>query len=147
MTVRPVAPYPLALLSLMARLLLFVVLLAVLTCCNRTQQGVVCAPLTGVTGVRVSQNGSVQPRRSVIDDRYRIQMLVDFVNGRRGGFSARRKSLPAANTSATFFNGSQPLLTFSAGANFFSLSCSGYAGVEEANRVQIAEFERLTAQP
>jgi hypothetical protein len=51
-----------------------------------------------------------------------------------------------AATSAIFYNGSQPLLTFGAGDNFFSLSCSGYAGVQEANRVQIAEFERLLSQ-
>jgi hypothetical protein len=111
--------------------------------CNRTQQGVACAPLTNVTLVRISQNGSQQ---SEMSDRYQVQALVDFANGRRDGFSARRKGLPAATTSATFYHGAQPLLTFAAGANLFSLSCRGYAGVQEANRVQIAEFERLLNQ-
>ncbi len=82
----------------------------------------------------------------MINNRYQVQALVDFANGRREGFSARRKGLPPATTSATFYNGSQPLLTFSAGDNFFSLSCTGYAGVQEANRVQVAEFKRLLSQ-
>lgn len=84
----------------------------------------------------------------MIDNHYQVQALVDFANGRRPDFSARRHGLPAATTSATFFSGSQPLLTFGAGDNFFSLTCSGYTGVQEANRVQISEFERLLdAQP
>lgn len=114
--------------------------------CNRTQQGVSCAPLAKVTLIRISESGNTQPRQSEISDPYRIQALVDFANGRRAGFSARRKGLPAAPTSATFYHGSQPLLTFAAGANLFSLSCAGYAGVQEANRVQIAEFKRLLNQ-
>ena len=126
-----------------ARLLAVIPLLTIFAACNRTQQGVACAPLTNVTLVRVSQNGSQQ---SEISDRYQVQALVDFANGRRDGFSARSKGLPAATTSATFYSGSQPLLTFAAGANLFSLSCRGYAGVQEANRVQIAEFERLLNQ-
>lgn len=114
--------------------------------CNRNQPPVLCAPLSAATLVRVSQAESGKPRQSVINNRYQVQALVDFANGRRQGFSARRKGLPPAATSATFYNGSQPLLTFSAGDNFFSLSCTGYAGVQEANRVQIAEFERLLSQ-
>jgi hypothetical protein len=102
--------------------------------------------MTNVTLVRVSQGGSQQSSSSEISDRYQVQVLVDFANRRREGFSARRKGLPAATTFATFYNGSQPLLTFAAGANFFSLSCPGYAGVQEANRVQIAEFERLLSK-
>jgi hypothetical protein len=126
-----------------ARFLAVILLIATFAACNRTQQGVACAPLTDVTLVRVSKNGS---RLSEISDRYQLQALVDFVNGRRDGFSARRAGLPAATTSATFYHGIQPLLSFAAGANFFSLSCAGYAGVQEANRVQIAEFERLLSQ-
>ncbi|HEY6935763.1 MAG TPA: hypothetical protein VI424_01350 [Terriglobales bacterium] len=114
--------------------------------CNRTQQGVSCAPLANVTLIRISESSNTQPRQSEIRDPYRIQALVDFANGRSAGFSARSKGLPAATTSATFYHRSQPLLTFAAGANFFSLSCAGYAGVQEANRVQIAEFERLLNQ-
>lgn len=130
-----------------ARLLLILPLILVLAGCNRNQPGVVCAPLTTVTLVRVSQSGS-PPHQFEINGRYRIQALVDFANGRREGFSARRNSLPSPTSAAIFFDGSQSLLTFSAGPNFFSLSCSGYAGVQEANRVQIAEFERLlTNQP
>jgi hypothetical protein len=94
----------------------------------------------------VSQDGSAQPRQFDINNRYQLQTLMDFANGRREGFSARRKGLPAPSASATFFDGSQQLLTFGAGDNFFSLSCNGYAGVQEANRVQIAEFERLLSQ-
>ncbi|HSB75196.1 MAG TPA: hypothetical protein VLC12_06055 [Terriglobales bacterium] len=109
--------------------------------CNRTPQGVACAPLTTVTVVRVSQ--SSQPRSVVIDNPYRVHALVDFANGRRQGFSARGNALPTPVTSATFFNGSQQLLTLSAGANFLALSCDGWQGVEEANRVQVAEFQRL----
>ncbi len=126
-----------------ARLLAVIPLIAIFAACNRAQQGVACGPLTNVTVVRVSQNGSRQPE---INDRYQVQALVDFVNGRRNGSSARRKGLPAATTSATFYHGSQPLLTFAAGANFFSLSCAGYAGIQEANRVQIEEFKRLLNQ-
>ena len=126
-----------------ARLLAVIPLIASFAACNRTQQGVACPPLNNVTLVRLLQNGSQQ---SAISDGYRIPALVDFVNGRRHGFSARRKGLPAATISATFYNGSQPLLTFAAGANLFSMTCSGYAGVQEANRVQIAEFERLLNQ-
>jgi hypothetical protein len=126
-----------------ARLLAVVLFIPTFAACNRTQQGVACAPLTSVTRVRVSQNGS---QRSEISDRYQVQALVDFVNRRRDGFSARRKGLPAATTSAIFYHASQPLLTFAAGANFFSMTCSGYAGVQEANRVQIAEFERLLSK-
>ena len=125
-----------------ARLCLLIVLLAVGGGCNRNQPGVLCAPLTSVSLVRVSQSGS-QPRQFEINDRYKVQALADFANGRRDGFSARRGSLPSPTSSATFYNGSQALFTFSAGPNFFSLSCNGYAGVQEANRVQIAEFERL----
>ena len=126
-----------------ARVLAVTLLIATFVACNRTQQGVSCAPLSNVTLVRISRNGS---RQSEIGDPYRIQALVDFANGRRAGFSARRRGLPAATTSATFYHGAQLLLTFAAGANFFSLSCAGYAGVQEANRVQIAEFERLLNQ-
>jgi len=126
-----------------ARVLAVTLLIATFAACNRTQQGVSCAPLANVTLVRILRNGS---RQSEIGDPYRIQALVDFANGRRAGFSARRRGLPAATTSATFYHGAQPLLTFAAGANFFSLSCAGYAGVQEANRVQIAEFERLLNQ-
>jgi hypothetical protein len=126
-----------------ARLLAVIVLIPFFAACNRTQQGVACAPLTDVTFVRISQNGSGQ---SEISGRYQVQALVDFANGRREGFSARREGLPPGTTSATFYHGSQPLLTLAAGANFFSLSCRGYAGVQEANRVQIAEFERLLNQ-
>ncbi len=125
-----------------ARILPLALLASALVGCNRNQQAVVCPPLTTATLVRVSQNGSGQPRQFDIDNRYQLHSLVEFANGRREGFSARR-GLPVPTTSATFFNGSQRLLTFSAGANFFSLSCSGYAGVQEANRVQVAEFERL----
>lgn len=131
----------------MVRLLFVIVLLAAIGACNRNQPGVVCAPLTTATLIRVSESGS-PARQFDISDRYRIQALVDFANGRRQGFSARRKSLPSPTSSAIFYDGSQSLLTFSAGPNFFSLSCSSYAGVQEANRVQIAEFERLlTNQP
>jgi hypothetical protein len=96
--------------------------------------------------VQVSQQRSAAPRQFDISSRYQLQALMEFANGRREGFSARRKGLPVAATSAIFYNGSRPLLTFGAGDNFFSLSCSGYAGVQEANRVQIAEFERLLNQ-
>ncbi|MGE5207021.1 MAG: hypothetical protein ACM3PW_15510 [Chlamydiota bacterium] len=96
-----------------------------------------------MTRVQVSQEGSIAPRQFGITNRYQLEALMDFTNGRREGFSARRKGLPVAATSAVFYNGSQPLLTFGAGDNFFSLTCTGYAGVQEANRVQIAEFERL----
>lgn len=131
-----------------ARLLAVIPLIAILAACNHTQEAVVCAPLSTVSLVRVWQSRNASPRQSVIDDRYRIQALVDFANGRREGFSLRHKGLPAATMSATFYDGSQPLLTFGAGANFFSLTCRGYAGVQEANRVQIAEFQRLlTNQP
>jgi hypothetical protein len=126
-----------------ARLLVVIVIIPTFAACNRTQQDVACAPLTNVTLVRASQKGS-QP--SEISDRYQVQALVNFAKGRRDGFSARRVGLPAATTSATFYHGSQPLLTFAAGANFFSLSCAGYAGVQEANRVQIAEFQRLLSR-
>jgi hypothetical protein len=129
-----------------ARLLAVILLIAILAACNHTQEAVVCAPLTGVTLVRVSQHDSPSSQQFQISDRYRIQTLVDFVNGRRNGFSARRKGLPTATISGTFYNGSQPLLTFAAGANLFSMTCSGYAGVQEANRVQIAEFKRLLNQ-
>ena len=129
-----------------ARFLPVILLIATFAACNRTQQGVSCAPLANVTLIRISESGNTQPRQSEISDPYRIRALVDFANGRRAGFSARRKGLPAATTSATFYHGAQPLLTFAAGANFFSLSCAGYAGVQEANRVQIAEFERLLNQ-
>lgn len=129
-----------------ARLLAVIPLLACFASCNRTQQGVACAPLTAVTSVRIAQNGSGQPHQFVIDNRYQVQGLVDFANGRRGGFSARHAPLPAATTSAAFYNGSQSLITFGAGQNFFSMSCPGYTGVEEANRVQIAEFERLLSE-
>lgn len=130
-----------------AQLLLFISLAAIIPGCNRNQQAVACAPLTAATRVRVSESGSPS-RQFDIGNHFQVQALMDFANGRREGFSARRKGLPAPTTSATFYNGSQPLLTFSAGANFFVLSCSGYAGVQEANRVQIAEFERLlTNQP
>jgi hypothetical protein len=128
---------------LTARLLPFLLVILLVAGCNRNQQGVVCAPVTAATSVRVSQSGSGGSRQFEIGNRYQVQALMDFTNGRRDGFSARRKGLPAPTTSATFYNGSQPLLTFSAGPNFFSLSCSRYAGVQEANRVQIAEFERL----
>ena len=128
-----------------ARFLAILPLILFSLACNRNQQGVICAPLSTVTLVRVSQNGSSKPRQSVIADRYHIQALVHFANGRRHGFSARRTGIPVATTSATFYNGARSLLTFSSGANFFSLRCSGYAGVEEANRVQIAEFQRLVA--
>jgi hypothetical protein len=128
-----------------ARLLAVIPLIAYFASCNRTQQGVVCAPLTAVTLVRISQNGSGQPQQSVVDNRYQVQALVDFANGRRQGFSPRH-SLPPATTSAAFYNGSQRLIIFGAGPNFFSMSCPGYAGVEEANRVQIAEFERLLSE-
>jgi hypothetical protein len=129
-----------------ARLLAIIPLIATFLACNRTQQGVSCVPLANVTLVRISQSGNKQPQQSEISDPYRIQALVDFANGRREGFSARRKGLPAAASSATFYHGAQPLLTFAAGANFFSLTCNSYAGVQEANRVQIAEFERLLSQ-
>ncbi len=129
-----------------ARLLAVIPLIAIFAACNRTQAGVACTPLTSVTLVRVSHDSSQQSQQSEISTRYQVQALVDFANGRREGFSARHKGLPAATTSATFYNGSQPLLTFAAGANFFSVSCSGYAGVQEANRVQITEFERLLNQ-
>lgn len=132
---------------LTARLLPALLVILLVAGCNRNQQGVICAPLAAATVVRVSQTGNGPLRQFEIGNRYQVQALMDFANGRRDGFSARR-SLPSTNTSATFYNGSQSLLTFSAGPNFFSLSCSGYAGVQEANRVQIAEFERLlTAQP
>jgi hypothetical protein len=124
-----------------ARLLPALFLISSMAACNRTPQGVACAPLTTVTAVRVSQSG--QPRSVVIDNPYRVHALVDFANGRRQGFSPRGKALPTPVTSATFFNGSRQLLTLSAGANFFSLSCEGWQGVEEANRVQVAEFQRL----
>lgn len=136
-------PLPYILSVLTARILPLALLASALVGCNRNQQAVVCPPLTTATLVRVSQNGSVQPPQFDIDNRYQIQALVDFANGRRESFSARRRGLPAPHASATFFHGSQRLLTFGAGANFFSLSCSGYTGVQEANRVQIAEFERL----
>ncbi|HKW66768.1 MAG TPA: hypothetical protein VJP04_05735 [Terriglobales bacterium] len=126
-----------------ARVLAVLLLIATFAACNRTQQGISCAPLANVTLVRISRNGS---RQSEIGDPYRIQALVDFANIRRDGFSARRRGLPPATTSATFYHGAQPLLTFAAGANLFSMTCSGYAGVQEANRVQIAEFERLLNQ-
>lgn len=129
-----------------ASFLLITPLILIPAGCNRNQPPVLCAPLSAVTLVRVSQAENRQPRQSVINNRYRVQSLVDFANGRRQGFSARRKGLPPAATSATFYNGFQPLLTFGAGDNFFSLSCTGYAGVQEANRVQIAEFERLLSQ-
>lgn len=140
---RLAAPYRIILAVPAARVLAVTLLIATFVACNRTQQGVSCAPLSNVTLVRISRNGS---RQSEIGDPYRIQALVDFANGRRAGFSARRRGLPAATTSATFYHGAQLLLTFAAGANFFSLSCAGYAGVQEANRVQIAEFERLLNQ-
>jgi len=140
---RLAAPYRIILAVPAARVLAVTLLIATFAACNRTQQGVSCAPLANVTLVRILRNGS---RQSEIGDPYRIQALVDFANGRRAGFSARRRGLPAATTSATFYHGAQPLLTFAAGANFFSLSCAGYAGVQEANRVQIAEFERLLNQ-
>ena len=140
---RLAAPYRIILAVPAARVLAVTLLIATFVACNRTQQGVSCAPLSNVTFVRISRNGS---RQSEIGDPYRIQALVDFANGRRAGFSARRRGLPAATTSATFYHGAQLLLTFAAGANFFSLSCAGYAGVQEANRVQIAEFERLLNQ-
>jgi hypothetical protein len=131
-----------------ARLLLLVFPMGIILGCNRNQPAVLCAPLTNVTLVRVSQNQSGQPHQFEIDNRYRLRALMEFANGRREEFSARRKGVPAAITSATFYDGAQPLLTFGAGRNFFSLSCSSYAGVQEANRVQIAEFERLlTNQP
>lgn len=132
---------------LTARILPLFLLASTLLGCNRHQQATACAPLTTATLVRVSQNGSAQPRQFDIDNRYQVQALVNFANGRRQGFSARRRGLPAPAAAATFYNGPQQLLTFSAGANFFSLSCSGYAGIQEANRVQIAEFERLLRQP
>jgi len=131
---------------LTARILPLVLLASALAGCNRNQPVVLCAPLSTATLARVSQKGSGQTRQFDIDNHYQLQALVDFANGRREGFSARRKGLPAPTASATFFNGSQRLLTFSAGANFFSMSCSGYAGVQEANRVQVAEFERLLRQ-
>jgi hypothetical protein len=129
-----------------ARLVFLGALVILIGGCNRTPQGTSCAPLTTATVVRVWQNRVGQSRQYEIDNRYRVQALVEFANGRRDGFSARRKGLPAPTTSATFFKGTQPLLTFSSGANFFSLSCSGWQGVQEANRVQIAEFERLVSQ-
>lgn len=129
-----------------ARFFCITLLFATLAACNRNQPPVLCAPLSAATLVRVAQEGSRPPRQSVIDNRYQVQALVEFANGRRPGFSARRKGLPPAATSATFYNGSQPLLTFGVGDNFFSLSCTGYAGVQEANRVQIAEFERLLSR-
>jgi hypothetical protein len=129
-----------------ARLLVVILIIPTFAACNRTQQGVACAPLTNVTLVRVSQNGSPTSQQFQISDRYQVQALVDFANGRRDGFSARRNGLPEATTSATFYKGSQPLLTLAAGANFFSLICRDYAGVQEANRVQIAEFERLLSR-
>ena len=104
--------------------------------------------MSAATAVHVSQMGTGQARHFVIDNRYQVQALVNFANSRRPGFSARRRGLPAPTAAATFFSGSQPLLTFGAGDNFFSLTCTGYAGVQEANRVQISEFERLLdAQP
>lgn len=116
--------------------------------CNHNQQSAICAPLRTVTAVHVSQSSAGQPRRFVVDNRYQLQALVDFANGRRPDFSARPHGLPTPTASATFFSGTRPLITFGAGDNFFSLTCSGYAGVQEANRVQISEFERLLdAQP
>lgn len=104
--------------------------------------------MPAATAVHVSQISAGQQRRFVIDNRYQVRALVEFANGRRPGFSARPHGLPAPTASATFFSGTRPLLTFGAGDNFFSLTCSGYAGVQEANRVQISEFERLLdAQP
>jgi hypothetical protein len=129
-----------------ARLLALVFFVSIFAACNRTPQGVACAPPANVTLVRILQSSNKQPQRSEISDPSRIQALVDFASSRRDGFSGRRKGLPAATTSATFYSGSQPLFTFAAGANFFSLSCAGYAGVQEANRVQIAEFERMLNQ-
>lgn len=129
-----------------ARFFCITLLFSILAACNRNQPPVLCPPLSAVTLVRVSQAESGQPLQSVINNRYRVQALVDFANGRREGFSARRKGLPPAATLATFYNGSRPLLAFGAGDNFFSLSCTGYAGVQEANRVQIAEFKRLLSQ-
>lgn len=131
-----------------ARLLFLIPLIAVFAGCNHTKPASICAPMSAATAVHVSQTGAGQPRHFVIDNRYQVRALVDFANGRRPGFSARRRELPAPTAAATFFSGSQTLLTFGAGDNFFSLTCSGYAGVQEANRVQISEFERLLdAQP
>ena len=126
-----------------ARLLFLIPLIAVFAGCNHAQQSSVCAPIATATVIHVSQVSGSQPRQFVIDNRYQVQALADFANGRRPGFSARRHGLPPPTASATFFSESQPLLTFGAGDNFFSLTCSGYAGVQEANRVQISEFERL----
>jgi hypothetical protein len=109
----------------MVRILLLIAFIAICAGCNRTPQGVNCAPLTTATEVRISQPGSEAARHYTIADHYRVRALVKFANGRRDGFSPRRKTLPAPATSATFFQGSQPLLTFSAGANFFSLACAG----------------------
>ena len=125
-----------------ARLPVAILLMLIALGCNRSQPGVSCAPLRGATTVRISQSGG---RQYVIENRYRVQALMNFANGRRAGFSART-TLPVGITSATFLEGTQPLLTFSAGDNFFSLACDGRQGVQEANRVQIAEFERLAAQ-
>lgn len=122
------------------------VLIACLAACNRTQPNVACPALNAVTLVQVSQQQAGAARRFAVDNKYQVQELVDFANGRRAGFSARRKGVPAPSVSATFFDGSQALLTFGAGENFFSLACSGYAGVQEANRVQVAEFQRLLNQ-
>lgn len=131
-----------------ARLLFLIPLVAVFAGCNHTKSASICAPISAASAVQVSQLGAGQTRHFVIDNRYQVQALVNFANGRRPDFSARRHGLPAPTASATFFSGSQPLLTFGAGNNFFSLTCSGYAGVQEANRVQISEFERLLdAQP
>ena len=129
-----------------ARFLLVLLMIIFSAGCNHTQQGISCAPIQTATLIRVTQSGNGPARQYVIDNRYHVQALVDFANGRRDGFSARRRQLPRASASATFFDGSQPLLTFSAGDNFFSLSCKSWQGVQEANRVQIAEFERLLAQ-
>jgi hypothetical protein len=123
-----------------------VLLIAFLAACNRNQPNVACPPLNAVTLVQVSQPHAGASRRFAVENKYQVQELVDFANGRRAGFSARRQGVPAPSVSATFFNGAQPLLTFGAGENFFSLTCPGYAGVQEANRVQVAEFQRMLNQ-
>jgi len=116
----------------------------VMGACRSTDHSGTCTPISGATRVVVhSWSQGTLTLDYVITDAGRVHDLIAFTNARREVFKPSLYTMPAPETTATFYNGADFVGAIGAGSNFFFVSCPGWKGVRNATTAEIADFERL----
>jgi hypothetical protein len=101
-----------------------------------------CIPIGYATRVVISSQHQTVPDRVIIDPE-RIRHLTAFANARRKCSQPTTYTMPAPQTTATFYDKERFVAAIGSGPNFFFIACPNWRGIRKAADPELKDFKRL----